>query len=102
MTNQKVWELSKQAPVQQNTIDERGREVLRVREDGSIHLVYSGAGSVNEFLNKTRAEYPDACIIVRDYRGVIVYTVNERALEVEPVDRWANEGEHDTAFNEGV
>lgn len=82
MTNQKVWELSKQVPIQRNTIETRGREVLRVREDGSVHLVYSGAMSEQEFVGSVRKEYPDACIIVRDYRGVIMYTVNERALEV--------------------
>lgn len=101
MTNQKVWELSKQ--VQTGTMLRDEMQVLITHgAECNLYAIGFTHEAIGREVDRARKEYPGACIIVRDNRGVIVYTVNERALEVEPVDRWANEGEHDTAFNEGV
>lgn len=76
-TNQKVWELSKQVPT--GTMLHGEMQVLIT--DGAECNLYA-IGFTHEAIGReVRKEYPGACIIVRDYRGVIVYTVNERVLE---------------------
>lgn len=75
-------ELSKQVPT--GTMLHGEMQVLVTHgAECNLYAIGFTHEAIGREVDRARKEYPDACVIVRDYRGAIVYTVNERVLEVE-------------------